>query len=171
LKLDAPTCRGNWCRGYTFHRIFEIVRSVDTYQASLLFVERRIDSDQVSKAIQKGASEGKRVLERLLERGLIEARGEKRARIYHLAAALYNRLEDVSGYVRTKGFDKIQQHQMVLSALAARKDKRITREDVAELCKITPAQAYHLLKKMSKDNELELHGSGRGSCYRLKTHR
>jgi ATP-dependent DNA helicase RecG len=136
-----------------------------------LFAERRIDSDQVSKAIQKGASEGKRVLERLLERGLIEARGEKRARIYHLAAALYNRLEDVSGYVRTKGFDKIQQHQMVLSALAARKDKRITREDVAELCKITPAQAYHLLKKMSKDSELELHGSGRGSCYRLKTHR
>jgi ATP-dependent DNA helicase RecG len=136
-----------------------------------LFVERRIDSDQVSKAIQKGASEGKRVLERLLERGLIEARGEKRARIYHLAAALYNRLEDVSGYVRTKGFDKIQQHQMVLSALAARKDKRITREDVAELCKITPAQAYHLLKKMSKDNELELHGNGRGSYYGLKTHR
>jgi len=47
-----------------------------------------------------------------------------------LAAALYNRLEDISGYVRTKGFDKIQQHQMVLSALDARKDKRITREDV-----------------------------------------
>lgn len=57
---------------------------------------------------------------------------------------------DVSGYVRTKGFDKIQQHQMVLSALAAQKDKRITREDVAELCKITPAQAYCMLKKMFK---------------------
>ncbi|ABQ28110.1 hypothetical protein [Geotalea uraniireducens] len=94
-----------------------------------LFVERRIDSDQVSKVIQKGASEGKRVLERLLERGLISP------------------WRDVSGYVRTKGFDKIQQHQMVLSALDAQKDKRITREDVAELCKITPAQAYHLLKK------------------------
>ncbi|HOP40421.1 MAG TPA: ATP-binding protein [Geobacteraceae bacterium] len=135
-----------------------------------LFIERRIDSDQVAKVIQKGSSEGKRILERLLERGLIEARGEKRARVYHLAAALYNRLEDVSGYVRTKGFDKIQQHQMVLSALVAGKDKRITREDVAELCKITPAQAYHLLKKMTKNNEIELHGSGRGSYYTLKTH-
>lgn len=119
-----------------------------------LFVQRRIDADQVARAIQKGASEGKRVLERLLERGLIEARGEKRARIYHLAASLYNRLDDISGYVRTKGFDKIQQYQMVLSALAAQKDKRITREDVAELCKITPAQAYHLLKKMTKDSKL-----------------
>lgn len=135
-----------------------------------LFVQRRIDADQVARAIQKGASEGKRVLERLLERGLIEARGEKRARIYHLAASLYNRLDDISGYVRTKGFDKIQQYQMVLSALDAQKDKRITREDVAELCKITPAQAYHLLKKMTKDNKLELNGSGRGSYYTLKTH-
>lgn len=135
-----------------------------------LFVQRRIDADQVARAIQKGASEGKRVLERLLERGLIEARGEKRARIYHLAASLYNRLDDIFGYVRTKGFDKIQQYQMVLSALDAQKDKRITREDVAELCKITPAQAYHLLKKMTKDSKLELNGSGRGSYYTLKTH-
>jgi hypothetical protein len=105
--------------------------------------------------------------ERLLERGLIEARGEKRARIYHLAASLYNRLQDVSGYVRTRGFDKIQQRQMVLAAVAARKDKRITREDVVELCKITPAQAYHLLKKKTADNDLELHGAGRGSYYTL----
>lgn len=135
-----------------------------------LFVQRRIDSEQVSKVIQKGPSEGKRVLERLLERGLIEARGEKRARIYHLAVSLYNRLDDVSGYVRTKGFDKIQQYQMVLSALDAKKDKRITREDVAELCKVTPAQAYHLLKKMTKDGKLELNGNGRGSYYTAKTH-
>lgn len=133
-----------------------------------LFVERRIDAEQASRAIQKGASEVRRVLERLLERGLIEARGEKRARIYHLAASLYDRLQDVSGYVRTRGFDKIQQRQMVLAAVAARKDKRITREDVVELCKITPAQAYHLLKKMTNDNDLELHGTGRGSYYTLK---
>lgn len=133
-----------------------------------LFVERRIDAEQTSNAIQKGASEGRRVLERLLERGLIEARGEKRARIYHLAASLYDRLKDVSGYVRTRGFDKIQQRQMVLSAVAARKDKRITREDVVELCKITPAQAYHLLKKMCNDDELDLHGAGRGAYYTLK---
>ena len=59
---------------------------------------------------------------------------------------------------------------MVLSALDAQKDKRITREDVAELCKVTPAQAYHLLKKITKDSKLELSGSGRGSYYTLKTH-
>lgn len=73
-------------------------------------------------------------------------------------------------YVRTKGFDKIQQQQMVLSALEAQKDKRITREDVAELCKVTPAQAYHLLKKMSKDSKIELHSGGRGSYYTAKKH-
>jgi len=53
-------------------------------------------------------------------------------------------------------------------AVAARKDKRITREDVVELCKITPAQAYHLLKKMTDENDLELHGAGRGAYYTLK---
>jgi ATP-dependent DNA helicase RecG len=89
-----------------------------------LFLERRIDAEQASRAIQKGASEGRRVLERLLERGLIEARGEKRARIYHLAASLYNRLQDVSNYVRTHGFDKIQQRQMIIAAVAARKTRR-----------------------------------------------
>lgn len=133
-----------------------------------LFSTRRIDAEQTCTAIQKSASEGRRVLERLLERGLIEARGEKRSRIYHLAASLYERLQDVSGYVRTRGFDKIQQRQMVLSAITARKDQRITREDVVELCKITPAQAYHLLKKMTDDNELELHGFGRGAYYTRK---
>lgn len=57
---------------------------------------------------------------------------------------------------------------MVLSALDAQKDKRITREDVAELCKITSAQAYHLLKKMTKNTKLELNGSGRGAYYTKK---
>ena len=71
----------------------------------------------------------------------------------------------ISGYVRARGFDRIQQYQMVLSALEASPEGRITREIVAELCKITKLQAYHLLKKMCIDGKLELHGKSRGAYY------
>lgn len=74
-----------------------------------LFFERRIDSPQAGQLIQKGISQARSVLESLRERGLIEARGEKRGRVYHLAAALYRRLGAVPGYVRTRGFDRIRQ--------------------------------------------------------------
>ena len=135
-----------------------------------LFLERRTNSEQISKALQKGLSEARKVLERLTERGLIEARGEKKGRVYHLSSTLYDRLHDVQGYVRSKGFDKIQQRQMVLEAIAASKDKKITREGVAELCKLTPPKAYHLLKKMTENNDIELKGKCRGSYYTRKTH-
>jgi len=59
---------------------------------------------------------------------------------------------------------------MVLTAIKAAKEGKITREEVANLCKITKAKAYHLLNKMSNDEELELHGKGRGSFYAPKTH-
>ncbi|OGQ95920.1 MAG: hypothetical protein A2521_03005 [Deltaproteobacteria bacterium RIFOXYD12_FULL_57_12] len=74
------------------------------------------------------------------------------------------------GYVHSKGFDKIQQRQMVLEAIAPSKDKKITREGVAELCKLTDPKAYHLLKKMKENNEIELHGRGHGAYYTRKTH-
>lgn len=133
-----------------------------------LFYERRMDSEMAGKLIQKGGAEGRTVLERLTEHGLVEARGERRSRVYHLGASLYSRFGDISGYVRTKGFDRIQQRQMILSALKADPEGRITREKVAELCKITKPQAYYLLQKMLIDDELELHGKGRGAYYTPK---
>lgn len=79
-----------------------------------LFFERRIDSESVGMVIQKGTSEGHAVLERLVERGLVGAKGERRGRVYHLAAALYAKIGNPSGYVRTRGFEPIQQEQMIL---------------------------------------------------------
>ncbi|MDO9109830.1 MAG: ATPase, partial [Desulfatirhabdiaceae bacterium] len=84
----------------------------------------------------------------MTEKGLVEAQGEKRGRVYHLSAMLYEHFGNLPGYVRTRGFDKIQQKQMVLTALGAATDERVTREGVADLCKITKPKAYHLLKKM-----------------------
>jgi ATP-dependent DNA helicase RecG len=131
-----------------------------------LFFERRMDVERVGRLIQKGESEARSVLERLHERGLIEARGEKRARVYHLAAGLYKRLGGVSAYVRSRGFDRIQQRQMILNAVDA--EGKITRKKAADLCQITEPQAYHLLAKMVEGQDLQREGKGRGAFYTRK---
>jgi len=131
-----------------------------------LFFERRIDSQQAGKLIQKGISQARSVLGSLHERGLIEARGERRGRVYHLAAVLYRRLGAVPGYVRARGFDRIQQRQMVLDAVGI--DGRMTRKKAAELCQITEPQAYYLLSKMCLNGDLESVGKGRGAFYVCK---
>lgn len=84
------------------------------------------------------------VLERLHERGMIEARGETPGRVYHLAATPYRRLGQVPGYVRSCGFDRIQRRQMVLNAVDAA--GRITRKKTAELCQISNDQASRIGK-------------------------
>jgi ATP-dependent DNA helicase RecG len=131
-----------------------------------LFFERRINTTDAGRLIQKGTPEARAVLERLHERGMIEARGEKRGRVYHLAASLYRRLGEVSGYVRSRGFDRIQQRQMVLSAVQAQ--GQITRKKTAELCRISEDQASRLLRKLCENKQLELIGRGRGAHYVAK---
>jgi ATP-dependent DNA helicase RecG len=132
-----------------------------------LFYERRTDSERAGKLIQKGVAEGRRVLELLHERGLVEARGEKRGRVYHLSASLYQRLGGVSAYVRARGFDRIQQREMVINALKGSPERRITRGQVMDLCQITQQQAYRLLKRLCDDGLLELCGQGRSAYYLL----
>ena len=133
-----------------------------------LFYERRTDSERVGKLIQKGVAEGRRVLELLHERGLVEARGEKRGRVYHLSASLYQRLGGVSAYVRARGFDRIQQREMVINALKSSPEGHITRGQVMDLCQVTKSQAYYLLKDMRDEGVLELYGQKRGAYYRLR---
>jgi len=128
-----------------------------------LFFERRIDTERAGRLIQKGVSEARAVLERLHERGMIEARGEKRGRVYHMAASLYRRLGDIPAYVRSRGFDQIQQRQMILEAVEA--EGKITRKKTAELCRISSPQAYHILSKLVSEGQLEMLGQGRGAYY------
>ena len=134
-----------------------------------LFHERRLDADRAGGMIQKGAAEARAVLERMVERGLVEGRGEKRGRVYHVAAPLYRRLGQTPAYVRSRGFDQIQQRQMVLNL--AKTEGRITRAKAAELCQISEDQASRLLRKLRDSGELEQDGRGRGASYRLENAR
>jgi len=120
--------------------------------------ERRCDSAKAGELIQKGAEQGRQVLERLVERGFIEAKGERRGRVYHLSAAVYRKLGIPSGYVRTHGIDSVRHEALILEAVAAHGGK-IERKHVIELLGLSGEQAGRLLRKMCDDGKLKRHGS------------
>lgn len=127
--------------------------------------DRRIDAVAVGAMTQRGEAYARGVLERLVERGLIEPKGEKRGRVYHLSASLYRKLGQPAGYVRAHGFDPIRQEAMVMEFVKAH--GRIARRDVADLCGLTVWQARHLLRRIEGKELLVLKGQRRGAYYEL----
>ncbi len=129
-----------------------------------LLQERRIDSSVAAGLMQKGVPEARGVLELLVERGLLEATGERKGRAYHLAASLYRRLGEPGGYVRAHGIDPIRQEAMVLEYVRAH--GRAARSDVMELCSLSGSQAKGLLQRLrDKHPQLKLVGEKRGAHY------
>ena len=125
--------------------------------------ERRIASARAAELLQVGINEARTALNDLVERGVLESRGERKGRTYHLSAALYRRLGERSGYVRTRGFDAIQQEQMVLTFV--RRHGSISRAEAAELCQVTPGSASALLRRMRQAGRLEMLGVRRAARY------
>ncbi len=128
-----------------------------------LWLERRLTTEEVSTITQKPQADGRVCLQRLVEAGLIESRGERKGRTWHLSAATYRRLGETAAYVRQRGFEPIQQEQMVLQYVE--KHGRITRREAAELCQLSPDQAYRLLQRMVEDGRLLRHGTKKGARY------
>lgn len=99
-----------------------------------LLHERRLATGEAARLIQRTEPETRAVLARMEETGLVEARGDGRARRYHLSAAVYRALDAAGAYVRIRRFEPLQQEQMVLAFVDAH--GRITRREVAELWQI-----------------------------------
>lgn len=68
-----------------------------------LWRERSLTTPQAAMLLQKPEPDARAVLERLVESGLVEARGERKGRTYHLSAATYKRLGLPSAYVLPPG--------------------------------------------------------------------
>ena len=129
-----------------------------------LYYDRRIDAATAGRLIQKGTTEARRVLEHLHELGLVEGRGERSGRIYHLSSSLYKRFHMKAEYLRAKGFEPIQQEQMIIEYV--RKHGKITRSEVMDLCKLNGFQATRVLKRIrGKNPQFRLRSSRRGSYY------
>ncbi len=152
---------------YEENRVGRVLTLDELMVLNALFYERQTDSTAVGALIQKGAGAARSVLERLVERGLLEARGERRGRAYMLSAALYRRLHQEVEYVRARGFEPLQREQMVLNY--ARNHGGITRSEVADLCQLTPRQAGRLLSQMvRKYHEFQMTGTRRWARYEVQ---
>ncbi len=137
---------------------------VDTLLAlNLLRRERRIDTSMLALAIQRDQGAARTVLEKLVETGLIEARGIKKGRMYVLSPQMYRILGQPEGYIRQAGFDDIQQEQMILQYIDV--TGKITRNEAADLCKINEDQAFRLLRKLTKQAKIRREGEGRATVY------
>lgn len=125
--------------------------------------ERRIDIATAAHAIQKNETAARTILERLVEAALVEPQGIKKGRTYTLSASTYRQLGQSVNYIRQVGFDRIQQEQMVMRYV--RENKRITRKDAMELCRLNQDQASYLLQSLVGEQKLILQGKGRGAFY------
>lgn len=128
-----------------------------------LLSERKLTTARAAQLLQRGEPEVRAQLARMVERGTVEARGEGRGRTYHLSAAAYRALEDAAAYVRVRGFEPLQQEQMVLAYVDAHGS--ITRGQAADLCQVSPPQARALLRRLVNRGELRMVGERRGARY------
>jgi len=109
--------------------VFEQERAGRTLSLDALFIlnelqyERRINISRAVELTQKTKGDVRSTLEKLVEYGIIKAKREKKGRTYHLAANVYRIFGEKAGYVRTRGFEPIQQQEMVIQYLRAHKYK------------------------------------------------
>lgn len=106
---------------------------------------------------------------RLVELGILEARGNGRSRKYHLTARFYDLAQDRNAYVRVRGADPMQQERMILDYVNAYGS--IARSQAAELCQISPVQARYVLKNLVDRGQLRLIGERRTSRYEAASDR
>jgi ATP-dependent DNA helicase RecG len=128
----------------------------------------RLSTGEVAALVQVGDAEARRHLSRMVERGLVQARGEGRGRTWHQSAAVYRELNKPAAYVRVHGFEPAQQEQLVLAHVDSH--GRITRGEAADLCALSPAQATRLLQRLADKGELVLMGAKRGAHYQRPSH-
>jgi ATP-dependent DNA helicase RecG len=129
--------------------------------------ERRIGVGRAAALMQKGEPAARALLERLVEAGVLEGRGEGKQRIYRFSATTYRAIGPASAYTRASGFEPLQQEQMVLSHLRAH--GRITRSEVMDLCQVTSLNAKNLLRRLIRRGEIASRGIGRGTYYTIWT--
>lgn len=130
-----------------------------------LFHERRLSIVEAAAQMQRSQNEARAVLERLIEDGVVEARGERRGRVYHLAAKFYAAVGQPEAYVRVHGLDSIRQEAAVLQFVQAH--GQIKRRNAMDLCGLTGKQATKLLGRLAREGKLVQRGSRRSAFYEL----
>ena len=106
-------------------------------------------------------------IENLIEDGLVEGVGSGKSRSYILSVKAYKENNRSIQYVRQTGIDKVAYPEMIIK-LAGAQDGFITKQDVAELLKITPDQAYSEIKKLVSEGKIYKYCGGKYTKYQLR---
>ena len=133
---------------------------------SVLNNERRSTVDRIVELTNLSGNKVRSAIEAMIELGLIEASGKGNNRTYILGKKIYRENKKGIQYVRQTDIDSIRYPELVMK-LADTQNGIITKQDVAELLKVTPSQAYTIIKKLQDEGRLELLCGGKYSKYRV----
>ena len=133
---------------------------------SLLKNEKRLTIERIAEMTHLAEGKLLGAIENLIEDGLVEGVGSGKSRSYILSAKVYKENNRSIQYVRQTGIDKIAYPEMIIK-LAQTQDGFITKQDVAELLKITPDQAYSEIKRLVSAGKIYKFCGGKYTKYKL----
>lgn len=133
---------------------------------SLLKNERRCNIDRMIEITNLSENKVRSAVENMIEMGLVEASGNGKNRSYLLGKKIYREINESIQYVRQTDIDSIRYPELVLK-LARTQNGIITKQDICELLKITPSQAYTLIKKLQSENKIYLLNGGKYTKYKV----
>lgn len=146
------------------HRL-NIEFKVDTLIVlSSLRDEHRVSLEQFASRMQKSALDAKKVVESLVDDGIVEAIGTGKNREYIFSKDVYEISGNIHGYNRQKGLALEEEMNLVLRYLE--NHEFITKKEVMALCKYNENRAKYLLGKMIKNGTLQKEGKSVSVRYR-----
>ena len=132
---------------------------------SVLKYERRSTVYRIVELTNLSENKVRSAIESMLELGLIEAAGKGKERTFILGKKIYRENKKTIQYVRQTDIDSIRYQELVMK-LAETQDGIITKQDVIELLKVSPSQAYAVIKELQKMGKLELLCGGKYAKYK-----
>ena len=135
---------------------------------SALQMERRLTFADLGKMTHLSEHRIRANLERMVEHGVIEAKGSGKNRSYMLSAQMYAAANETAAYVRQAGIEEVRQPELILRYVQAQGS--ITRGEAADLLRVSDNYAYVLLKRLTEEDRLRAVGQKRGRKYVLSTH-
>lgn len=133
---------------------------------SVLNTERRCTVERIVELTNLSENKVRSAIEVMIESGLIEASRKGKNRTYILGKKIYRENKETIQYVRQTDIDSIRYPELVMKLVNTQKGI-ITKKDVIKLLKVTPSQAYAVIKKLQAEGRLELLCGGKYSKYKV----
>lgn len=119
--------------------------------------EGTLAADDAARLTQKPEGETLVIIRRLVDVGLVEKRGQRARVMWCLSAAAHSMLGGKPGFEPREQEEKVAQFM--------KRHGRITRGEAAELCGLSPDQAYRLLTRLAEEGQLVRRGMKKGAWY------